>query len=225
MRFLPAAAADGRAELILASGASGGDVPHRPGLPAAGVGTGSAARQGPFPDESSRPRRICYLVDCSGSMQGVFGQVRETLVESIRGLEPDRFFYVIFFGAGRLFEIGDGGLIRATGQAKAAAARFAGQIRPAGRTNALAAFKRALAVRGAGGQRVSAVYFLTDGFELADEDASAFFAEVSDLMDGFAGDTIINVTAFWPQGEDEAALRRMAERSGGDFVLICDKEK
>ena len=48
-------------------------------------------------------RKVCYLVDCSGSMQGVFGRVQRKLKESIRGLQADQYFYIIFFGAKNLY--------------------------------------------------------------------------------------------------------------------------
>ena len=47
---------------------------------------------------NTQARKVCYVVDCSGSMQGVFERVREELRDSISSLEPDQYFYVIFFG-------------------------------------------------------------------------------------------------------------------------------
>ena len=44
-------------------------------------------------------RKVCYVVDCSGSMQGVFRQVQDKLKQSIQALAPDQYFYIIFFYA------------------------------------------------------------------------------------------------------------------------------
>ena len=43
---------------------------------------------GSFTDQ----RKACYLVDCSGSMQGVFGRVQRKLKESIGDLQADQYF-------------------------------------------------------------------------------------------------------------------------------------
>ena len=48
-------------------------------------------------------RKVCYLVDCSGSMRGIFGRVQKELIDSIGKLQPDQYFYVIFFGGNKLF--------------------------------------------------------------------------------------------------------------------------
>ena len=42
-------------------------------------------------------RKICYVVDCSGSMQGIFARVQKELIKSIEDLDADRYFYVIFW--------------------------------------------------------------------------------------------------------------------------------
>jgi len=85
-------------------------------------------------------RKVCYLVDCSGSMQGIFPQVRKKLKESIAALQPDQYFYVIFFGGDKLYEVGEGKLLRAAPKAKSAASGFIDTMRPAGKTNAMAVF-------------------------------------------------------------------------------------
>ena len=42
-------------------------------------------------------KKVCFVVDSSGSMQGSFGWVKEQLVESISNLEQDQYFNIIFF--------------------------------------------------------------------------------------------------------------------------------
>jgi len=165
-------------------------------------------------------RKVCYLVDCSGSMQGIFTQVRRKLKESIAALQPDQYFYVIFFGGDKLHEPGDGKLLRATPKAKSAANGFIDKMRPAGKTNAMAALERVVQIRDAKGAGASLVYFLTDGFELASEDTTAFPQRIANLLDQFAPAMRINTIAFLPQPDDRKMLQTIAEQSGGEFVCV-----
>jgi len=164
-------------------------------------------------------RKVCYLVDCSGSMRGTFVQVQKKLKESIGNLQPDQYFYIIFFGGDSLFEFGDN-LLRATQKAKSSAYDFIDSIRPAGQTNALAALERAVQIRDGSGVSPSLVYFLTDGFELTTEDAQRFSQKIANLLARFAPRTRINTIGFWPQGDDRKMLEAIAKQSGGESVFI-----
>ena len=167
-------------------------------------------------------RKVCYLVDCSGSMQGMFGRVRKELKQSISGLQPDQYFYIIFFGGGKLFEFGDGRLLRATKEAKAAAQDFIDLAGPAGKTNALAALERAVQIRDSSARSLSIIYFLTDGFELTTEGERSFPRKVANLLKRFAPEARINAIGFWPQSDDRRMLEAIAAQSGGEFVFITD---
>jgi hypothetical protein len=171
---------------------------------------------GSFTDE----RKVCYLVDCSGSMRGLFGQVRAKLAESIAQMQPDHFFYIIFFSGDTLFEFGNGRLVRATEQAKSAAYEFIDSVQPAGQTNALTALERAVQIRDSRGVSPAVIYFLTDGFELATEGEQRFSQSVANLLARFAPSTRINTIGFCPLREDRKALKIMAEQTGGEFVFI-----
>lgn len=173
---------------------------------------------GSFTDQ----RKVCFLVDCSGSMQGIFGRVQKKLKESIGNLQADQYFYIIFFGADKLFESGGGRLLRAGEKAKSAAYDFIDSIRPAGRTNAPAALERALQIRDGRGLSPSVIYFLTDGFELTSEGTQIFSQKGADLLKRFAPTTRINTIGFWPQFSDRAMLESIAKQSGGEFVLVND---
>jgi len=175
-----------------------------------------------FFGSKTNKRKVCYVVDCSGSMQGIFSRVRKELAESIEDLQPDQYFYIIFFGGDRLFEFGKGRLVRATEQSKSAAFSFIETIQPAGRTNALAAMERAMRIRGSMGRSPSVVYFLTDGFELTTQDSQWFSQKIADLLRQFAPETKINTIGFWPQGNDRKMLEAIAEQSGGESVFITD---
>lgn len=165
-------------------------------------------------------RKICYLVDCSGSMKGMFGKVKERLAESISGLEADHYFYIIFFGGGSVMEFGEGRLVRATEGSKESAYSFIESVEPSGQTNALEALVRALKLRDSGGARVGSIYFLTDGFELGSDDVRIFSQQVSGLLNRFSAETRIDTIGFWPQREDRAMLEAIASQSGGRAIFI-----
>jgi hypothetical protein len=173
---------------------------------------------GSFTDQ----RRLCYLVDCSGSMQGIFGQVRKKLKDSIANLQPDQYFYIIFFGDNKLFEFGNGRLLRATEETKHTAYDFIDLVKPAGPTNAMAALERAVQIRDRRVQSPSIVYFLTDGFELTTEDERQFSRKIAVLLKKFAPTTKINTIGFWPESDDRKMLEAIAKQSGGESVFIID---
>jgi Mg-chelatase subunit ChlD len=157
-------------------------------------------------------------------MKGLFARVRNRLAAMMRTLKPDEYFYVICFGNGRLFEIGDGYLVRATARSVEAAAAFVGRMRPEGRTNMVSALERSLRISGKGGRKISAVCLLTDGFELADGDFAAFDRGIWDLLESAPAGVKVDIIAFWPRSGDAAALRRIAQRSGGEFVLLGEAD-
>ena len=173
----------------------------------------------------ARQRRVCYVVDCSGSMQGLFGLVQNRLCESVKKLQADQYFEIIFFAGDRLDEFGDGRLVRATNEAKIRAYRFIETVRPAGKTNAMAALETALHVRDSTGQGAEVIYFLTDGFELGTGGTYMFQTKTANLLAQFAPKTKINTIGFYAQGRDCTLLEAIAEQSGGQFVLVTDGHK
>lgn len=171
-----------------------------------------------FFGSSTEGRKICYVVDCSGSMQGIFGRVQKELIKSVEGLDADRYFYVIFFASDKLYEYGDGRLMRATPQVKSEVCEFIKSVRPAGTTNAKAALERAMQIR----EAPAVIYFLTDGFELTGDSAYGFAQKVLEMRKNFAPATKINTIGFWVQGWDGRILEKIAKQSGGECTLIGD---
>jgi hypothetical protein len=167
-------------------------------------------------------RKVCYVVDCSGSMQGGFGRVKKELKESIAGLQQDQYFYIIFFGNGRLFEHDGALMTRATQKSKAAAYAFIDSTEPYGRTNAMIALERAIKIRDSSGAGPSIIYFLTDGFDLIGRDSRKFALKTAELLKQFAPKTRINTIGFWPAGNDIRTLKEIAEQSGGEFTCITE---
>jgi hypothetical protein len=171
----------------------------------------------------SGERKVCYVVDCSGSMRGVFRRVQRRLKESVGSLEPDQYFYIIFFGGDKVLELGGGRLLRATRKAKAAACVFIDSVKPAGRTNAVEALGRAVQICDAEGAGPSVIYFLTDGFELTTKEGRRFSREISDLRERFSSETRINTVGFWPESGDGEVLEAVARQSGGKFVVVGEE--
>ena len=172
-----------------------------------------------FFDSFTDKRKICFLVDCSGSMQGTFGRVKKELADSINSLLPEHYFSLIFFGAGRLFEFEDGRLVRAADKAKTSAMEFVESIKPAGQTNAMQAMEEAVRVCDNGGSP-SVIYLLTDGFELTSQDQDRFAQQICNLVKTFAPQASVNTIGLWPQDEDCKLLKALAARTGGECVII-----
>lgn len=173
-----------------------------------------------FFGQSTNLRKICYVVDCSGSMQGMFGRVRKQLKTSIANLEPDHYFYIIFFGGDHLLESGQGQLLRATPRTKSTAYSFIDRIRPGGTTNALTALERAMRVRDWADKGPQLIYFLTDGLDLDRVDTAGFGLLVENLRKNLAPATKINTIGFWAQPNDCEILQAVAQRTGGEFTNI-----
>lgn len=166
-------------------------------------------------------RKICYVVDCSASMFGRLTFVQKYLKASINNLRPDQFFYIIFFLEGqKLFESGNGKLIRATERAKLKASLFIDTARLGGTTDALNALKRAMKVKDSASKPPQVIFFLTDGFDLHKQNAADFPARIQQLRTQLAPDTIINTIAFQPTPNDRQILKAISEQSGGQFINI-----
>jgi hypothetical protein len=169
-------------------------------------------------------RRICYIVDSSGSMQGVMGQVKQQLKDSIKSLVEDQYFSVIFFGNGKLYEHDIGRLIRASQQNKEAAYDFIDSIRAGGSTNAHKALERAFQIEDGFSNSASVFYFLTDGFELSNDESESLYKKTAILIKDFAPDSKINTIGFWPTDQDRAILKDIASISGGETVFIVEDD-
>lgn len=165
-------------------------------------------------------RKICYVVDCSGSMQGLFSRVRKELVQSISNLQGDQYFYIIFFSNDKLVESGRGKLIRASAKAKTDAVNFINRAKPGGKTNALNAIERAMKLGKSPQNRPGVIYFLTDGFDLQDDSSAAFGRALENMRKRLAPSTRINTIGFWPQDTDQRILKAVAGNSGGEFINI-----
>lgn len=177
-----------------------------------------------FFGSSTYERKICYVVDCSGSMQGLMGRVKSQLKDSIDNLLADQYFYIIFFGDNTLFESGHGKLIRATEKNKELAYNFINNIRAGGRTNAYSALERAMTIVDNASRPASVFYFLTDGFELTKRKDGNLNLKIRKLIKNYAPDSKINVIGYSPTEQDRIILQSVAALSGGEFVMITTSE-
>jgi len=175
-----------------------------------------------FGSRTSR-RRICYLVDCSGSMSGMFGWVRQQLKQSIENLEQDQYFCIIFFGNDKIFKFGNGKLVRASNKNKSSAFKFIDLVQPAGKADAFSALLAAIQTRDAADSAPSLVYFLTDGFELAAENSDLSEQQITNYLKDYAPSIQFNTIGFWPQEQDRSLLDAIAQESGGQFIIITDE--
>ena len=163
-------------------------------------------------------RKICYIVDASGSMQGIFSSVRRNLKQSIQNLQPDQFFHIIFFGSGTLLHFDGTQLLRAAPKNKTAAYTFIDDITPAGTTNAMAALTTAMHLQDSLGKAPEMIYFLTDGFELSDQQSGEFLYQLLNVRKNLAPQTEINTIGFWAQPADCRLLREIAQKCNGTFT-------
>jgi len=173
-----------------------------------------------FFNSPAQGRRICFVVDCSGSMQGLWKSVQDELSDSISKLEQDYYFCVIVFGGGCILETGGGKMVRATDKAKKEANDFIKSVRPVGSTNAADALERAIMIKDKTGIGASLIYFLTDGFELSQQDGSRFAHKLATMHKSLAPKTQINTIGFWCTRQDSKMLESIAKESGGRFTLI-----
>ena len=173
-----------------------------------------------FFSNQTHSRRLCYLVDCSGSMKGLFEQVKNELARSIMSLQPDHYFGIVFFGDNRVMQFSNGKLVRASQDNKTRALAFIKSVAPAGRTNALAGFEHAVKMVGDNGTGPQVIMFLTDGFELSENDAYQFRQSIIELRRRYLGSCTVNTVGFWPSENDRRLLESIAGVSGGRFVCV-----
>ena len=174
-----------------------------------------------FFGQKSMVRRVCYVVDCSGSMYGQMYQVKDQLKRSILDLNSRQSFSVVFFMEGQtILTSGGGTLAPATARAKSTALELIESVRPSGSTDAEHALEVAMRLKNASGEGAEAVYFLTDGFDLDSENSQLFAEKVNRLRNAHASNAVLHTIGFDAQPGDCQMLRRLAQNTGGAFINI-----
>ncbi len=174
-----------------------------------------------FFGQKSMVRRVCYVVDCSGSMYGRMYQVKDQLKQSILNLNSRQSFSVVFFMEGQtVLTSGGGRLAPATAGAKSTALELIESVRPSGSTDAEHALEQAMQLKDVSGNGAEAVYFLTDGFDLDSENSRLFSEKINRLRNAHACDAVLHTIGFDAQPRDRQMLRRLAQNTGGAFINI-----
>ncbi len=181
----------------------------------------------PEPDEveffgqKSIVQRVCYVVDCSGSMYGRMYLVKDQLKRSILKLNSRQGFSVVFFMEGqKILTSGGDTLAPATAGAKSAALELIESVRPSGSTDAGHALERAMQLKDSSGKGAEVVYFLTDGFDLDSASSRAFVEKVNRLRSTHAPAAVLHTIGFAPQPQDRQMLKHLAQNTGGTFIEI-----
>ena len=174
-----------------------------------------------FFGQKSIVQRICYVVDCSGSMYGQMYRVKDQLKQSILKLNPQQTFCVLFFMDGRqMLMTGSGRLESATIRSKSHALELIRKVKPAGSTDAVHALECAMRLRDTGGHYPEIIYFLTDGFDLDESGLQLFVETIGGLRKTFAPSAILHTIGFWPQNRDRQMLETLAQNTGGDYIEV-----
>ena len=174
-----------------------------------------------FFGQKSIVERICFVVDCSGSMYGQMFRVKKELEKSILNLNPQQAFCVLFFMDGRqLLMTGSGTLESATVHSKSQALELIRKVKPAGSTDVVHAMKCAMRLRDTNGHYPEIIYFLTDGFDLDESGSQLFVETIGGLRESFAPSAVLHTIGFWPQNHDRQMLETLARNTGGDYVEV-----
>ncbi|MFB3891901.1 MAG: endonuclease/exonuclease/phosphatase family protein [Phycisphaerae bacterium] len=156
---------------------------------------------------------VVYISDCAGNMIDTFDTVRREIMESIKGLEPEQSFFVMFFGLGNgpPREMKAKSLLRPTTQSVKETEDFVKTIRPDGQTQAFTAVTRAFELlKDRHGS--CTIYLVTCG-DFGDN------KKVIDLLATLNKDKKVKVNIILMDKSQETAkvLKKIAEDNGGQF--------
>ena len=174
-----------------------------------------------FFGQRSIAQRICFVVDCSGSMYGQMYRVKRKLKDTLNRLNPQQAFCVLFFMEGRqILMTGSGRLERATVDTKSQSFELINRIKPGGSTDAAHALECAMQLRDSERYGPEVIYFLTDGFNLDESGSQLFVEKVQVLRNSLAPSTVLNTIGFWPQERDRQMLQELANITCGVYTEV-----
>lgn len=170
--------------------------------------------------------RICYVIDCSGSMVMAFDYVRRAVQRTVAALNPGQYFHVIFFAGGDPIQIMPPQLRRANLHQRRAALDF---IKNTPLTNVptnnaawqalISALRTAFTIATPAQQGVQTVYLFTDG-EFDNARIAAFLAQ---MQQDRRSPVIINVIACGSR-DNEPFLRQLAANHNGRYRFLTDEQ-
>ena len=160
-------------------------------------------------------RRFVYVVDCSGSMRGNrWNAAREELIRSLKALEPDSSFMVVFF-SDNCMPMPGSALQMATPENVEFAANWIRSASIGGGTKPLSS------VQLAHGQSPDAIFLLTDG-EFADK--TARFLRKENVTKGVEM-TSVHTIAFHSRAGIRLLTRISSENSGQFRFVPAGEER
>jgi hypothetical protein len=184
------------------------------GVPGGGGGIGPKSN---FLGLGGNARKIMYLVDASGSMLGVFGQLKVELKKSIDGLKPVQSFNIVIFSDDNVFPLSKEGLVMATPDNKRRAYDFIDNAVATGGTQPIPAIKFAMA------EHPELTYVLTDGFDQ--------IANFDDVINAFAqgnADKRMKINCIFLQSDEDPklveVLQKIAKDNGGMMKTILKSD-
>lgn len=171
--------------------------------------------------------RIVYLIDASGSQVDTLPFVQQAVQKALRTLRAEQSYKVLFFNGKAITEAAPAGMHRATNAAVAQTDRFidpqAGRIVAAGRPDARAAIRQALAYH------PDTVVLLSDGLT-GRRDPLGDRAGLLSLIDAanVSGARFHTLQVRQPDPLDtpgrRGTLELIASRTGGTYRFVSDAE-
>ncbi|GEM_PF-1127829 len=189
---------------------------------------GKQTYQSSFCGTRGSANRICFVVDCSGSMVIAFDYVRNELKGAIGKLGPGQYFNVIFFAGGNPKQLSPKGMLRAGAASRQKAMSFIAskEVRLTSVSDSTAAWQgvvgalqEAFAAKGFDGSEVQLIYLLTDG----EYDHQQVLQAVKRMQDKRKYPAVINVIACGNR-DNEEFLRNLAETYNGQYRFVSDEQ-
>lgn len=166
-------------------------------------------------------QRVCFVIDGSGSMNGLMYLVRQHLRSSIAALDSRQAFDILLAGEkGTIQAVFDRRLQGATVEAKAAALNALAQFKPKGQTDIEAALTAALTIRDKKGRTPEVIYLVTDGFDLITDTPSVFLSRLQSVFQSLPTKPVIHTIGVYPRPADETLLRQIAQQFGGICQIV-----
>jgi hypothetical protein len=172
--------------------------------------------------KASNARRVVYVVDASGSLVGTFPLIVEELRKSLQRLDPRQSFGIIFFQRGEAVTVPPGGALQpATPERVDEALKWiAAKMIPSGRSNPVAAFEAAMAMRPEIVFLLSANITGSGEFEMSEVALMAALDRLNPL-DPESGRRLARVQCVQFLDPDPlGTLRRVAREHGGEDGYI-----
>jgi hypothetical protein len=205
----PTASGEGIGKVAEGMSGAGGDIGNGSGLGVSGAGGGAAS----FFGVEASGTRFAYIVDTSGSMEGMkLRMLKTALTESIGAMLEHMSFYVVFFESVAK-PIGGRGpkWLPATDSGKKWAADEVSKANAFGGTNPQPAFEMAFEMS----PRPDAIYFMTDG--LFGSDA----ADAIERLNKQGKRVPVHCILFDVQEPGAIDLmKRIAKNSGGTYTEV-----